>query len=77
MRICSATILCASLACWPGSRTATQACPSTALRAALDLFLEAFHAALAEESGKAVDGELLAAQRAQVAAASPLLLALY
>lgn len=48
-----------------------------ALRVALDLFLAEFHAALAQESGKAVDAALLAHQRAQIVNVPTLVLPLY
>lgn len=47
-----------------------------ALRRALDLFLEEFHSALAQESGKVLDATLLARQRAQVASAPALVVPL-
>jgi GNAT superfamily N-acetyltransferase len=50
----------------------TQPADEAARRASLGAFLAEFHAALAQDSGHAVDTELLASQRSQLALAQPL-----
>lgn len=47
------------------------------LRRALDLFLEEFHSALAQEAGRALDAALLESQRVQVASAPTLIVPLH